>query len=185
MKTIPAFRSPLVQYAAAYADAAHRLVGQRRKYTDEPYINHPAQVVALLRQVPHTVEMLAAAWLHDTVEDTQVTLQDIELRFGAKVAALVEQLTDVSCPGSGNRAARKAIDLAHIALASPEAKTIKLADLIDNTATIVEHDPNFAKVYLEEKARLLEVLVEGDQTLLARARAQLHKAKEKLNLCSC
>jgi hypothetical protein len=84
-------------------------------------------------------------------------------------------LTDVSRPEDGNRAARKAIDLAHTAKASPAAKTIKLADLIDNTRSIVERDPDFAKVYLQEKARLLEVLQEGDPTLMAMAREYLPK----------
>ena len=54
-------------------------------------------------------------------------------------------------------------------MATPEAKTIKLADLIDNTKSIVEHDPRFAKVYLEEKRLLLEVLKDGDETLWQQA----------------
>jgi hypothetical protein len=83
---------------------------------------------------------------------------------------LVEQLTDVSRPEDGNRAKRKAIDRAHTAKASPEAKTIKLADLIDNTRSIVELDPGFAKIYLVEKVLLLEVLQEGDAGLWEMAR---------------
>lgn len=52
-----------------------------------------------------------------------------------------------------------------MANASPAAKTIKLADLIDNTSTIMKHDPHFAVTYMKEKAKLLEVLKEGDPTL--------------------
>lgn len=155
--------------ARHFAVAAHASIGQQRKYTGEPYIAHPAAVVELVRSVPHTQAMLAAAWLHDTVEDTPVTLADIEREFGAEVAALVEQLTDVSRPQDGNRRVRKAIDRAHTALASPEAKTIKLADLIENSRSILEFDPGFARVYLVEKAALLEVLQEGDKTLLEMA----------------
>jgi hypothetical protein len=51
-----------------------------------------------------------------------------------------------------------------------KAKTIKLADLIDNSLDIQKHDPNFAKVYMQEKKALLEVLREGDATLYARAK---------------
>lgn len=141
--------------------------GQKRKYTGEPYIRHPEAVVALLKTVPHTPEMVCAAWLHDVVEDCDIPLDDIVRVFGHKVADLVEQLTDVSRPSDGYRAARKAIDRAHTAAASSEAKTIKLADLIDNSRSIIERDPKFAKVYLEEKRLLLEVLVSGDPTLFA------------------
>jgi (p)ppGpp synthase/HD superfamily hydrolase len=158
------------QHAKDFATRAHAGVNQRRKYTDEPYISHPAAVVELVRSVPHTYAMICAAWLHDTVEDTPVTLAEVELEFGPVVAMLVEQLTDVSRPEDGNRAKRKAIDRAHTAKASPEAKTIKLADLIDNTRSIVELDPGFAKIYLVEKVLLLEVLQEGDAGLWEMAR---------------
>lgn len=159
----------LVEKAKVFATAAHAAIDHRRKYTNEPYINHPAAVVDLVRSVPHTPEMLAAAWLHDVVEDTAVELELIEAEFGSEVAQLVEMLTDVSHVNDGLRYHRKAIDRAHTAKASPAAKTIKLADLIDNTKSIVERDPKFAEVYLAEKALLLEVLTEGDQTLWAMA----------------
>lgn len=157
--------------AQEFATLAHARINHVRKYTGEPYINHPAAVVELVRSVPHTPEMLAAAWLHDVVEDCGVPLDGIERLFGYEVACLVENLTDVSKPSDGTRAVRKEIDRQHTALASPAAKTIKLADLIDNTASIVERDPNFARVYLREKALLLEVLREGDPTLYERAAA--------------
>jgi (p)ppGpp synthase/HD superfamily hydrolase len=155
--------------AKAFATQAHASIDQRRKYTNEPYINHPAAVVEIVRSVPHTPEMLAAAWLHDVVEDTPVTLDQVEAEFGPEVAALVECLTDVSKPQDGNRATRRAIDREHTAKASPAAKTIKLADLIDNTRNIVALDPGFARVYLPEKLQLLAVLEEGDPTLWAEA----------------
>jgi (p)ppGpp synthase/HD superfamily hydrolase len=92
-------------------------------------------------------------------------MEVIEAEFGQAVAAMVEQLTDVSHANDGLRKHRKAKDREHTAKASPDAKTIKLADLIDNTRSIVARDPEFAKVYLEEKRLLLEVLTEGDPTL--------------------
>lgn len=156
--------------AKEFAAAAHARAGQLRKYTHEPYIAHPAAVVELVRSVPHTEAMLCAAWLHDVVEDTPVTIEEVAHLFGAEVASLVEMLTDVSKPSDGNRVERKALDRAHTAMASPAAKTIKLADLIDNTSSIAEHDPKFAQVYLAEKALLLDVLQEGDSTLRAMAR---------------
>ena len=157
--------SRLETIARALATHHHAVMRQVRKYTGEPYIVHPEAVAQLVRSVPHTEEMLAAAWLHDTVEDTEATLEEIERECGAEVADLVEMLTDPSRPEDGNRARRKAIDRAHTALASPDAKTIKLADLIDNTRSIVQCDPGFARVYLAEKRKLLEVLRDGDPKL--------------------
>jgi (p)ppGpp synthase/HD superfamily hydrolase len=159
----------LTNQARLFAAAAH--AGQVRKYTNEPYINHPAAVVALVAIRPHTPEMLVAAWLHDAVEDTNVTLGQIRHLFGDTVARLVDELTDVSRPEDGSRSKRKALDRAHTAKASPDAKTIKLADLIDNTKSITEHDPDFARVYLAEKALLLEVPKEGDPVLWQMAKS--------------
>ena len=155
--------------ARRFAAEAHGRVGQVRKYTGEPYIVHPAAVVELVRTVPHTEAMLAAAWLHDTVEDTDVGPDDIQSEFGAEVAALVSWLTDVSRPEDGNRATRKAIDRDHLARAPGSAQTIKLADLIDNSRSIMLCDPKFVKVYLPEKRALLSVLGRGAPTLFVLA----------------
>lgn len=158
------------QKAKEFAARSHGDIDQRRRYTGEPYIVHPAAVVELVRSVPHTEAMLAAAWLHDVVEDTPVTLDEILVEFGQEIADLVEMLTDVSRPEDGNRATRKALDRDHTAKANPQAQTIKLADLIDNSRSIFEHSPSFAPVYRAEKALLLEVLVDGDPQLQAMAR---------------
>jgi (p)ppGpp synthase/HD superfamily hydrolase len=171
----------IVARADAFAARAHSGINHKRKYTGDDYIVHPREVAAIVASVPHTPEMLAAALLHDTVEDTGVSIHTIREEFGPVVAKLVADLTDVSTPGGGNRAIRKGIDLAHTAGASPQAKTIKLADLISNTASIVAHDPNFARVYLKEKAAMLEVMSQGDATLLARAKAALAAGLAKLD----
>jgi len=88
--------------ARAFATAAHAAVKQLRKYTGEPYIVHPAAVAEIVKSVRHTPEMIAAAWLHDVVEDTGVTLEAIESEFGADVTSLVFWLTDQSKPSDGN-----------------------------------------------------------------------------------
>jgi guanosine-3',5'-bis(diphosphate) 3'-pyrophosphohydrolase len=164
----------LILKARTFAVAAHAAVAQLRKYTNEPYIVHPAEVFSIVSTVPGaTPEMLAAAWLHDVVEDTGVTIEVIKQEFGQEVADLVGWLTDVSRPEQGNRATRKAIDRAHTAMAPAAAQTVKLADLISNTRSIVEHDPDFAKTYLAEKRLLLEVMTKGDPVLLAQAREQI------------
>jgi (p)ppGpp synthase/HD superfamily hydrolase len=159
--------------ARTFATAAHAAVAQLRKYTNEPYIVHPAEVVQILKTRPHDPEMVAAAWLHDVVEDTGVSIEVIRAEFGSKVSDLVGWLTDVSRPEQGNRATRKAIDRAHTAAAPAEAQTIKLCDLISNTRSIVEHDAEFARVYLAEKRLLLEVMTKADPELMRRAREQI------------
>jgi len=155
-----------IEKARVFATAAHAAAAQLRKYTNEPYIVHPAEVASIIDNLEGaSVAMVAAAWLHDVVEDTGVTIEIIKSEFGEEVADLVGWLTDVSRPEQGNRATRKAIDRAHTAMAPAEAQTIKLADLISNCTSIVEHDATFAKTYLEEKRLLLEVLTKGDRSL--------------------
>lgn len=163
--------SEFVTSARLFAFTAHNAIGQRRKYTGDPYTVHLERVAALVGSVVEDEAMLAAAYLHDTVEDTETTLEDILSNFGTDVAYLVTYLTDISRPEDGNRKARKRIDREHIAKGDERVHTIKLADLIDNSASIQSHDPRFAKVYMEEKRLLLEVLADGHPDLLARARA--------------
>ncbi|UZH02988.1 HD domain-containing protein [Pantoea anthophila] len=162
-------QNSLEEQARRFATEAHARAGQRRKYTDEPYIVHPAAVVELVRSVSHDDALLAAAWLHDTVEDTLTTPGDIEAHFGARVASLVEMLTDSAPATARNRAARKLAHFRHTASASPEAQTIKLADIIDNTRAIVRFDPDFARVYLVEKQIQITLLKQGDAQLWQQA----------------
>ena len=160
----------VVRKAQVYAQAAHAAVAQKRKYTGEPYIVHPAEVAKIVAAVPgSTPDMVAAAWLHDVVEDTGCTFTDIHMAFGIDIATLVGWLTDVSRPEDGNRAHRKAVDREHSAAAPAEAQTIKLADLISNSRSIMAHDPVFARTYLEEKRLLLAVMTRGDAGLHAEA----------------
>lgn len=155
--------SLLESKAKAFATNAHK--GQKRKYTGEPYITHPAAVAELVRSVYHTEEMLAAAWLHDVCEDCGVSNTEIMDKFGQHVGRMVARLTDRSRPSDGPRSLRKAIDRVWIAGALHDTMTIKLADIIDNSRSILEHDPAFAKVYLPEKRALLKVLLPGADDL--------------------
>jgi (p)ppGpp synthase/HD superfamily hydrolase len=159
----------IVDKAFVFASAAHAAIGQKRKFSGEDYIVHPIEVASWVRSIKGDENMIAAAYLHDTVEDTDVTLKLIENFFGEDVAELVENLTDISKPEDGNRKVRKEIDRQHTAKASARAKTIKLADLISNTRDITKQDKNFAVVYMQEKVALMEVLKEGNEELYAKA----------------
>jgi (p)ppGpp synthase/HD superfamily hydrolase len=160
----------LIDKAKAFAMAKH--AGQKRKYTNEPYVVHVLAVAELVQSIGAREAMVAAAILHDTLEDTATTLEELKHEFGHEVAGLVVELTDVFVRSTdGNRAARKAKERARLAHVSADAQTIKVADMIDNTGSIVERaEPEFAKLYLTEKAALLGVLTKADHRMLAKAR---------------
>lgn len=156
----------IIERARIFACAAHGAVNQVRRYTGEPYYNHTRAVADIVAAVPGATDsMIAAAHLHDVVEDTGITIDTIRQEFGNEVAELLEWLTDISKPQDGNRATRKAIDCAHIAAASAAAQTIKLADIIDNCKSIKQHNANFAVVYFKEKQQQFRVLTRGDSKL--------------------
>ncbi len=157
----------IVTRAKKFAKRKH--ASQVRKYTGEPYFVHCEEVAGILADHGFRPEVVAAAYLHDTLEDTDTTLQELLAEFGPDVLSLVMQVTDVSLPGDGNRKVRKALDRDHLAAASAEGQSIKLADLISNSRSIAEHDPSFAKVYLEEKRELLQVMTRGDRRLWEQA----------------
>ncbi|WP_370527389.1 hypothetical protein [Cedecea sp. P7760] len=113
---------------------------------------------------------IACAWLHDVVEDQGITAEELRREFGVTVARGVMALSDLE---EGNRAERKRLSRERLAKAQSWVQTIKVADLISNTSSIVEHDPKFAVTYLEEKRLLLDVLTEADPLLLAIAREQV------------
>ncbi|MFG5778250.1 HD domain-containing protein [Comamonas sp. J-3] len=152
--------------AMQFAREAHK--DQVRKYTGNPYTDHLAEVAGTVATVWKSINgqagvMIAVAWLHDTVEDCGVELTEIERRFGFAVALGVSGLTDNET--GANRAERKAKARERLAGCSGWIQTIKCADLISNTSSIVRHDPKFAVTYLEEKRLLLDVMTKADPRL--------------------
>lgn len=168
---------PNLHRAISFAVQAH--MGQDRKYSNIPYIAHPINVMQIVRSVTDDEAMLVAAILHDVVEDTPITIEEIFADFGERVGLLVADLTDVSNLGDGNRAHRKNIDREHTAAAHADAKTVKLADLIHNAESIVASDASFAIVFMREKEALLEVLKDGDRQLWERAQRTLQRFQEQ------
>ncbi len=167
---------PDLHRAINYAVRAH--MGQDRKYSKIPYIAHPINVMQIVRTVTDDEAMLVAAVLHDVVEDTSITSDEIYSEFGERVGDLVADLTDVSRPEDGNRTYRKSMDCEHTAKAHADAKTIKLADLIHNAESIIINDPHFAIIFMREKEALLEVLKEGNTRLWERAQQTLQRFQE-------
>jgi GTP diphosphokinase / guanosine-3',5'-bis(diphosphate) 3'-diphosphatase len=126
---------------AATRFAAEKHAQQKRKGENgEPYFNHLVEVAELIAASnPNVdVELVMAAFLHDTVEDTGVTLQELEQRFGKDVADLVAEVTDdKSLP----KETRKQLQVEHTPEKSPRAQTLKLADKISNLRAIISSPP--------------------------------------------
>jgi hypothetical protein len=136
-----------------------------------------AEVVELVRSVPHTEAMIHAAWSMTQSRTLKRRSSRSKRSSGRKLQAWSRCSPTSVGTADGNRAVRKAIDREHLAKASPAAKTIKLADLISNSRSILQHDPKFAAVYLAEKRLLLEVLKDGDPTLWSQAYAIVNNAR--------
>jgi (p)ppGpp synthase/HD superfamily hydrolase len=149
--------------AAQFANFYHK--GQVRKYSNKPYITHPIRVAGRVATHKNTTEvMVAAAFLHDVIEDCNASYDDILNNFGAEVADLVLELTNDKNI-VGNRAKRKAHQRAKIQASSYEARLIKLIDRIDNLGEIPPSG-DFAVVYAKESLLLLnEALVNTDEEL--------------------
>lgn len=136
---------------------------QKRRYTGEPYVAHPVEVAGIIAGRGWCgVDALAAALLHDVLEDTSATFDDVAAVAGEKVARMVLALTNA--PGR-NRAMRKAADRERLAGAGAVVQTIKIADLLSNAPCIREHDPKFWVTYRKEALDLLDALVDADAGL--------------------
>ncbi len=131
--------SPLVERAMRVAACNHR--HHHRKSSDLPYITHPAGVaLILLRAGFDDEELLAAALLHDVVEDTDYTAEQLAAEFPANVAAYVAALTERKADSDGKKRSwidRKEEHLAHVADSPPEARAIVLADKLHNMGTML------------------------------------------------
>jgi guanosine-3',5'-bis(diphosphate) 3'-pyrophosphohydrolase len=128
-------KAEVVFRALSFAAQAH--AQQRRKGSGEPYVNHLIDVAELLVRVAgiEDEDVLAAAVLHDVVEDTSVSSDDVEVEFGPRVRALVDALTDdKELP----KDERKRLQIEHMRHATPEVRMIKLADHCSNIATLPE-----------------------------------------------
>lgn len=128
----------LIIAAADFAAMKHR--EQRRKGGDIPYINHPLQVARVLAEEGDVgdADVLAAAILHDTVEDTKTSPDELAQAFGERVARIVSEVTDdKSLP----KVERKRHQIRHAREISPEARLVKLGDKLSNLRDLAEAPP--------------------------------------------
>jgi guanosine-3',5'-bis(diphosphate) 3'-pyrophosphohydrolase len=130
----------LLLKAIDFAARKHR--DQRRKDEEaSPYINHPISVSLFLAEVGNISdpEVLSAALLHDTLEDTDTTPEELEAAFGARICKLVQEVTDdKKLP----KAKRKKLQIEHASQLSPDAVLIKLGDKISNVLDVTHSPPS-------------------------------------------
>ena len=133
---------PLRLVSEAAELAAHRHNGMARKGRgSEPYINHLAEVANLLSAATDgaDAELVAAGWLHDTIEDTETTREELAQKFSERVASLVVECTDdMSLP----KAERRRLQVVNASHKSPSARLIKIADKISNIGARILPDPS-------------------------------------------
>ncbi|WP_314948455.1 HD domain-containing protein [Bradyrhizobium cosmicum] len=137
--------SPIRLVSEAAELAAHRHNGMARKGRgNEPYINHLAEVANLLATATDgaDAELVAAGWLHDSIEDTDTTREELAQRFSERVASLVVECTDDMSLPKAERRQKQIEDAPH---KSPGAKLIKIADKVSNIGARIQSDPTTAE----------------------------------------
>ena len=153
--------------AMMVATSAHK--NQKRKYTNAPYIEHPAEVAGIVASVynriikpPSLDIVLSVSWLHDVPEDTDITIDKLSDIFDFLIIEGVIWLTNVE---TGNRSERKAAARIRLSKAPSWVQTIKVADVLSNMKGIFQFDKTFARVYLNETQLLLESLSKAESGL--------------------
>lgn len=168
-----------------YAFVCLKHHGQVRKYTGEPYFNHLKAVAEMADSKCKFGYEIGLC--HDLLEDTDCARHELYsaiLRFGYSIydacfiCDRVDELTDQFTPEAYpefNRKKRKALEAERLWTISPDAQTVKYCDIINNSESILQHDPGFAKKYIPEMKMVLDGMDKGDQELYK-------KALELLNL---
>ena len=167
--------------------------GQTRKYTPEPFIAHPVRVMETCKKYTKDPCILAAALLHDVLEDTDCKKDELnhflEAVMGREKAerttALVVELTDIFTKKNFphlNRRKRKAREVQRLQQISAASQTVKYADIIDNCNEIVDHDPEFARTFLSECKDLLQKINKGNPELYRKAIDMVHSRIAELNI---
>ena len=184
MKTIlkdcfPGFNDYIALTAASFADYAHGVKDQKRKFTDENYIVHPIAVGKTLQEYVFDAEIVAAGILHDVLEDTNFTSRIIKRKFGERVLSLVEMVTNIA-PSHLTRKEKFRINLDHLKGSNIDAKNIKLADIKDNLTEFRYYSDSYKKLYFREKNTVIEeALYDADSRLLNDVRNIFIEANEQ------
>jgi (p)ppGpp synthase/HD superfamily hydrolase len=164
--------------ALLFALRAHE--GQKRKYTGEAFIEHPIMVADAVSRVTNDPEILAAAYLHDVVEKTSCTIEQVQEEFGPRVASLVTELTNVYTEQNYPEmpeTERKQAERARLRTISADAKIVKLADVTANIIDITEQNAAEAPDLISAKEGIMRAVEDGHPQLRAAAHEALDAAR--------
>lgn len=172
-----------------FGDQAHG--EQLRKYAPDRYMVHPVRVMEKLKNYTDDITILAAALLHDVLEDTSVTraeMQDfletlLTPQHAERTVKLVVELSDVYVKKDFpnlNRRTRKSKELERLEKTSADSQTIKYSDILDNSLEISDQDPQFAQVYLSEVNLILKKLDKGNPELRKEAMKAVEQGLQKI-----
>lgn len=171
----------VIRIAQAYHFAAERHVSHRRKgEAAEPYLNHLTEVAELVALATdgQDPDLVIAAILHDTVEDTGTTPSELAHTFGADVASLVAEVTDDKALP---KEVRKRLQIEHAAHASPRAQMIKMADKISNLRSLAASPPaDWSRERIADYGIWANSVVAGCRTASPALAAQFDEARERL-----
>jgi guanosine-3',5'-bis(diphosphate) 3'-pyrophosphohydrolase len=176
-----------------FAGMAHE--GQQRRYRPDPYIIHPEKVMEICAAYTSDTSIHYAALLHDVLEDTAITLDQMKLfldsilepEVAEQTVNIVVELTDVYTKSrfpKWNRYKRRSKEAQRLRQASAAAQTIKYADIIDNCKGISYDDADFGPRYLNECEQLLDHMKKGLPELYRLARTVVQEEKEKMKKVS-
>ena len=142
--------------------ARKKHAGQIRNFSNEPYFNHVKRVSENIRKYKKShksEELVAAAFLHDTLENTNTTYEEIEEKFGRLVASLVEEMTnDKKEISHSNKKRYLASKLSDTKKMSSWGLCLKLSDRLDNISDLNITSPEFKKKYIEETEYIIDTL---------------------------
>lgn len=134
----------LLTEATIFAAKAHE--GAKRRGTQIPYIVHPMETAAIAAGLTCDEEVIAAALLHDVIEDCGVTREELAARFGERVAALVQAETQQAAGDPGKTwGVRKLAAVVRMRTGSPESRIIALADKLSNMRAITRDYRDFGE----------------------------------------
>lgn len=169
----------MIQKAIEFATEKHK--GQMRKFEKKEYIEHPKKVAQIIKENKESKklnELIAAAILHDTLEDTKTTESELKKYFGKLIASLVKELT--TNEEEKKEMGKKEYLLEKMANMSSWGLVIKLADRLDNVSDLSSSPKEFQKKYIEETKFILKQL-EEKRKLSETHKKIIEKIKEKLN----
>jgi (p)ppGpp synthase/HD superfamily hydrolase len=165
-------------FAEKFGSIKHK--GQRRKFSNEPYFEHPKRVAAIVKKFKQSHkldQLISASLLHDTIEDTNTTFKDLNKLFGGLVASIVKELTsdpeEIKKVGKSKYLSDKMINMSDWAL------VIKLADRLDNVSDLKQASSSFRDKTVRSTKEILSNL-ESKRNLTTTQKNIISVIKQKL-----